>query len=80
MSDTVLCLNAGSSSIKFELFEVLPRDELQLAFRGQLEGIGLHPHLTANHGSDVPLIDQTYAAQEVPNVAAASAETDRMAA
>ena len=71
MSDTVLCLNAGSSSIKFELFEVLPRDELQLAFRGQLEGIGVRPHLTANHGSDVPLIDRTYTVQEVPNVAAA---------
>ena len=40
MSDTVLCLNTGSSNIKFERFEVLSRDELQLAFRGQLEGIG----------------------------------------
>ena len=44
MSDTVLCLNAGSSSIKFELFEVMPRDELQLSFRGQFEGIGVRPH------------------------------------
>ncbi len=71
MSDTVLCLNAGSSSIKFELFEVMPRDELQLAFRGGLEGIGFQPHLTAKRGSDVQLIDRTYTVQEVPNVAAA---------
>ncbi len=71
MSDTVLCLNAGSSSIKFELFEVMPRDELQLAFRGQLEGIGFRPHLTANHGHDEPLVDRTYTVQEVANVAAA---------
>jgi acetate kinase len=71
MSDTVLCLNTGSSSIKFELFEVLPRDELQLAFRGQLEGIGFQPRLTAKRGSDVPLVDRTYTVQEVPNVAAA---------
>ncbi len=71
MSDTVLCLNAGSSSIKFELFEVMPRDELQLAFRGELEGIGFQPHLTAKRGSDVQLIDRTYTVQEVPNVAAA---------
>jgi len=71
MSETVLCLNAGSSSIKFELFEVMPRDELQLAFRGQLEGIGVQPHLTAKGGGDVPLIDRTYTVQEVPNVAAA---------
>jgi acetate kinase len=71
MSDTVLCLNAGSSSIKFELFEVLPHDELQLAFRGQLEGIGVQPHLTAKRGSDVQLVNRTYPVQEVPNVAAA---------
>ena len=70
MSDTVLCLNAGSSSIKFELFEVLPRDELQLAFRGQLEGIGFRPHLTAKRGSDV-LADRSYTVQEIPDVAAA---------
>jgi acetate kinase len=70
MSDTVLCLNAGSSSIKFDLFEVMPRDELQLAFRGQLEGIGFRPHLTAKSG-DVQLIDRTYTLQEIPNVAAA---------
>ncbi|HUK09469.1 MAG TPA: acetate/propionate family kinase [Stellaceae bacterium] len=71
MSDTVLCLNAGSSSIKFELFEVMPRDELQLAFRGQLEGIGARPRLTAKRGSEVQLADRTYTAQEIPNVAAA---------
>ena len=70
MSDTVLCLNAGSSSIKFDLFEVMPRDELQLIGRGQLEGIGFRPHLTANRG-DVQLIDRTYANKEIPNVAAA---------
>ncbi len=71
MSDTVLCLNAGSSSIKFELFEVLPGDDPQLAFRGQLDGIGFRPHLTAKRGSDVQLVDRTYARQEIPDVAAA---------
>jgi acetate kinase len=45
MSDN--CLNAGSSSIKFEAFEVIPRDELQLVFRGHFQGIGFRPHLTA---------------------------------
>jgi acetate kinase len=71
MSDTVLCLNTGSSSIKFELFEVMPRDELQLAFRGQFEGIGVRPHLTAKRDGDVQLTDRAYPVQEVPNVAAA---------
>ena len=48
MSDMVLCLNAGSASIKFEAFEVIPRDELQLVFSGHFEGIGFpaSPHRT----------------------------------
>ena len=37
---TLLVINAGSSSIKFQLFDVTPPDGLGLAFRGQLEGIG----------------------------------------
>jgi acetate kinase len=40
MSDTILSLNAGSSSIKFQLFEITPRDELQLAFRGSWRASG----------------------------------------
>ena len=71
MTETVLCLNTGSSSIKFEAFEVMPHDELQLAFRGELEGLGFGPHLTATNGSDVQLVDRTYKVQEIPDAAAA---------
>jgi acetate kinase len=71
MSDTILCLNAGSSSIKFELFEVASREELQLAFRGQLEGIGFRPRLTASSGSTTPLVDRAFTVQAVPDVGAA---------
>ena len=71
MSDTVLCLNAGSSSIKFELFDVTPRDDLQLAFRGQLEGIGFQPRLTAKRSNTLPLIDRTYTVEDVPDSGAA---------
>jgi acetate kinase len=71
MSDTVLCLNAGSSSIKFELFAITPREELQLVLRGQIEGIGFQPRLSAKSGGTVPLIDRIYTLQEVPDVSAA---------
>ena len=71
MSDTVLCLNAGSSSIKFELFDVTPRDDLQLAFRGQLEGIGFQPRLTAKRSNTLSLIDRTYTVEDVPDSGAA---------
>src|SRR5690349_5252096 len=43
MSDVVLALNAGSSSIKFSLFAVTGSQEeraLAVLFRGEIEGIG----------------------------------------
>jgi acetate kinase len=69
MNQTVLCLNAGSSSIKFELFDVSPRQELQLAFKGQLEGIGTKPHLTAKRDGHEQLCDQGFSAEQIPDVA-----------
>ena len=71
MTETVLCLNTGSSSIKFEAFEVTPRDELQLAFRGEFDGLGFQPHLTAKSGCAVQLVDRTYTVQDIPDVTAA---------
>jgi acetate kinase len=48
----ILTLNAGSSSIKFALFEIRPGDELALAFKGEVEGIGAAPRFVARdpHG------------------------------
>jgi acetate kinase len=40
MSDTILVINAGSSSIKFELFDVGSGDALERRFEGQIDGIG----------------------------------------
>lgn len=47
MSDAVLSLNAGSSSLKFALFEVAAAGDPQPAVRGEIEGIGTAPHLVA---------------------------------
>ncbi|MGC1303870.1 MAG: acetate/propionate family kinase [Caulobacteraceae bacterium] len=46
MADAVLSLNAGSSSLKFALFEVDAAGPTPLA-RGEIEGIGTAPHLIA---------------------------------
>ncbi len=40
MTDAILALNAGSSSIKFALFAIGPRHELRCDLRGQVDGIG----------------------------------------
>jgi len=44
MAERIAVINAGSSSIKFALFE---GEEEQLLFRGQIENIGVAPKLTA---------------------------------
>jgi acetate kinase len=71
MTQTVLCLNAGSSSIKFQLFEVVVGDELVLAFIGQIEGIGVEPRLSAHDAKGKQLIDRSFAPNEVPDADAA---------
>ena len=46
MTDAILVLNAGSSSIKFSLF-LAQTDQLQLRMRGQIEGLYTAPRFTA---------------------------------
>lgn len=54
MAEDILCLNAGSSSLKFALFEVAKGDALTLVCNGEIEGIGTAPRFrvvdAAGHG------------------------------
>ncbi len=68
MSDYLLTLNAGSSSIKFALFRH-DRDIHELA-RGQIEGLGATPRLKAASANET-LIDREFAATEVADHASA---------
>lgn len=54
MSDAILVLNAGSSSIKFSLF-LVHGEALDLHFGGQLEGLHIAPHYIARDASGVIL-------------------------
>lgn len=47
MTDDILCLNAGSSSLKFALFELGVGDALALVCNGEVEGIGTAPYFRA---------------------------------
>lgn len=67
---SVLCLNAGSSSVKFQLFDAIAGGELKQRLRGQLEGIGERPHLVAKDDEGRTLFDETYSVQEIPDVEA----------
>jgi len=67
VTDTILVVNAGSSSIKFQLFSVAARDQLKRLLKGQIEGIGVHPRLVAK-GTDGEPIEEAWSGTEVANV------------
>ena len=71
MSETILVVNAGSSSIKFQLFEVGTGDQLGRRLKGQIEGISVHPRLSAKGEKGETLIDKTWPGADVADVPAA---------
>ncbi|HKP67783.1 MAG TPA: acetate/propionate family kinase [Pyrinomonadaceae bacterium] len=58
MDDFALVLNAGSSSLKFCVFQRPGYHAWRLASRGQIEGIGTAPHLSAKNDEGEKLIDE----------------------
>lgn len=56
MSDAIVVLNAGSSSLKFSIY-ALENEELCLRARGQIEGLGTSPHFKAKNEAGQVLID-----------------------
>jgi acetate kinase len=69
--DTVLVVNAGSSSVKFEIFETTASGGPQRRLKGQLDGIGVRPRLRASARDGTSLVDQSYEASKVADVPAA---------
>ncbi len=64
MDDYALVLNAGSSSLKFCVFERPPSERWHLEARGQIEGIGTAPRLSAKDEQGQSLANQDVAARD----------------
>lgn len=73
MSNTIFVVNAGSSSIKFQLFAFSGDGQCDRLMKGQFDGIGSRPHLYAS-GQDKPLIDRSWQADEIDGVPGALEE------
>jgi acetate kinase len=71
MTPTILVLNAGSSSIKFQLFAVSAGASLARRLKGQMEGIGSRPRLLAKNADGKVLTDQTWSQPDASSVPAA---------
>lgn len=61
-------INAGSSSIKFALYE--DNGEFPIIFRGQVEKLGVAPKLTVKDAEDRQLIEQSWHVDELDHASA----------
>jgi acetate kinase len=69
--DTILVANAGSSSVKFQVFGIGQDGSLERQIKGQMDGIGSRPRLRATGADGAVLIDRSYENEAVRDVAAA---------
>ncbi|MCP1957372.1 acetate/propionate family kinase [Bradyrhizobium japonicum] len=71
--DTILVVNAGSSSVKFQVYAIEGDGALRRQIKGQMDGIGSRPRLRASGPSGDPMADRAYPIEAVPDVPAAMA-------
>lgn len=62
MSRAILTFNAGSSSIKFALYDMAEKGSQRRLSHGQIEGIGSAPHLVARDAAGAILSEHRWAA------------------
>jgi acetate kinase len=84
--DTILVLNAGSSSVKFQVFGTGAPAGLTRLIKGQMDGIGVRPKLRASNADGTVLVDESYPPERAADAEAALAitakwlrETERVA-
>jgi acetate kinase len=65
--DTILVVNAGSSSLKFQVF-AFGGGDLTCLLKGQIDGVGTRPRLRAQGNDESVLIDETYAPERIPDL------------
>ena len=61
MSDAIIVLNAGSSSLKFSIYRTAG-EQMDVVARGQIEGLGTTPKFKAKDGAGRQLADEQLAA------------------
>jgi acetate kinase len=71
MSGMILVINAGSSSLKFEVFAIEPSDALARQVRGRVDGVGTQPRLIVHDAKGTALNDEHFAVADVADLPAA---------
>ncbi len=73
--DAILVVNAGSSSVKFQIFALVNGGVPKRLVKGQMDGIGTRPRLRAESSDGSSLVDKLYRPDEIPDVPAAIGAT-----
>jgi acetate kinase len=73
MADSILVVNAGSSSLKFQIFQIGAERALTRRLKGSIDGIGTRPRLVAKDAGGTQLFDEEHPASEVMDLPAALA-------
>ena len=71
--DTILVANAGSSSVKFQVFGTEQDGSLKRQIKGLMDGVGSRPRLRVTAVDGAVLVDRRYENEAVPDVAVALA-------
>jgi acetate kinase len=66
--DTILVVNAGSSSVKFQVFAIGPTGDLARKIKGQMDGIGTRARLRASGPDGTRIVDREYDTDVVAGV------------
>jgi len=69
MTDAILVLNAGSSSLKFSIYRIEKQGGISLEARGQIDGLGTSPHFKAKDSAGEVLVDEDVKGAEVKKFA-----------
>jgi len=63
MADAILVINAGSSSLKFQVFS-LDDGDMAVRFRGLIDGIGTRPNFAVKNAEGATVLDRPLSAAE----------------
>lgn len=69
--EAILVVNAGSSSLKFQVFAAAGRGAIECLLKGQIDGVGTRPRMKASRPDKTVLVDQSYKAADIPDLSAA---------
>lgn len=69
--ETILVVNSGSSSVKFQVFGTDGVSALERLIKGQVSGIGTMPRLLARDADGKVMIDRTFEAAQISDVSVA---------